>query len=107
MRTRGEVVGAYVWLSAGAAASALLEVASLDSLPAAPIAVTAAALFNSVLTRTAALWPVPRAALFIPLAVWLASAVAMCFGNNIRAVSAATLLVAGMAGGVWPAQRRR
>ncbi|WP_115684883.1 hypothetical protein [Corynebacterium senegalense] len=115
--SRAEAVGGLVWLSVGAAVSVLLEVVYLNATVFGvpfPASVVIAALFNSVLTRTARLWTANPAVALIPLAVWLAclfvlmftvpAAGAMLAPANVLTVA---LLLAGVAGGVWPLAQRK
>ena len=115
--SRAEAVGGLVWLGIGAAVSALLEVVYLSAhvfgVPF-PLAVPAAALFNAVLTRTARLWNPNPAVALAPLWVWLACLFALMFalpaaGTTLVPASALTvaLLLAGVAGAVWPLARRK
>ncbi|QPK83959.1 hypothetical protein G7Y29_04000 [Corynebacterium qintianiae] len=113
--SRGEAVGGIVWLSVGAAVSALMEVvylgATVFGVPM-PASILVALLFNAVLTRTALLWTSIRAIALIPLAVWLGifmvllaalpATGSMVVPNNILTVF---LMFAGLAGGVWPVLR--
>lgn len=103
--TRGEAVGGITWLTLFAVASAMMEVASQGV-----VSVAAAAAFNAVLTRTALLWTRRhRVPALVPVAAWTVAAIAMTAapgvqgGNNILFVA---LLLAGLAGGFWPAARR-
>ena len=118
--SRGEVVGGLVWLSVAALVSVLLEVVYLGTwvtLPggtklAVPYTIVVAFLFNMVLTRTARLWNPNPAVAAVPLYVWAAGFLGLMFGvevtgdqlvgDNIRSV---LLLLAGVAGGVWPLVR--
>ncbi len=115
--TRGEAIGGLVWLSIGALISVLLEIVYLGTwitLPdggrlAFPYTIVIAFFFTMVLTRTAKLWtPDPRVAA-VPLYAWLAGYVVLTFlvpvtGDQVVAagIRAVLLLVAGIAGGVWP-----
>lgn len=115
--SRGEAVGGLVWLSVGAALSALLEVvylqASIAGIPF-PVSIVIAALFNAVLTRTARLWSRSAGVALVPYAVWLGSLILLMLaapGTGISLVpqSASTvlLLLAGTAGAVWPLVRAK
>ncbi|MDY5784811.1 hypothetical protein [Corynebacterium sp.] len=114
-RPRGEAVAGLIWLGVGAAVSVLMEVVYLNArLFGAPFPITIAVafFFNSVLTRTAALWnPHPGIAL-IPLWVWLGCFFILMFalpaaGTMLVPTSLWTvlLLLAGIAGAVWPLVR--
>lgn len=109
--SRGEVVQAFIWLAAFALFSAIIQVAYLDAhlgqLPV-PWPVPAAFAFNLVLTKAARLWTRSRALQLAPLVAWLAG----CGLGSWTVASAsvglplsACLLVAGVAGGVWPVAR--
>ncbi|WIM69417.1 hypothetical protein QP028_01690 [Corynebacterium suedekumii] len=120
--SRGEAVGGLVWLSVAAAISVLLEVVYLGTwitLPdgarlAVPYTIPVAFLFNIVLTRTARLWTPNSLVALIPLYVWTGGFLLLMFGvvltgdqlvaSSIRSVG---LLVAGLAGGVWPVLRAK
>lgn len=115
--SRAEAIGGLVWLSVGAALSALLEVVYLGArvfgVPF-PLSVVVAALFNAVLTRTARLWSPNPAVALIPLGVWLGCLFAFMFalpaaGTMLVPASLSTvaLLLAGVVGGVWPLARRK
>lgn len=115
--SRGEAVGGLFWLSLGALISVMLEVIYLGTwltLPggqsiAFPYTIVIAFFFTMVLSRTAVLWTDRMAIAGIPLYVWLAGYLLLLMwpvvtgdqllGSNIRSV---LLLVAGLAGGVWP-----
>lgn len=110
--SRGEVVHAYLWLAGFALISALLEAVYLDArlfgVPA-PLSVPVAAAFNLVLTRTAGLWTRSKALRVIPTAVWLAGIVLVAaavpgMGQTLSPSRplAIALVVAGIAGGVFP-----
>lgn len=113
----GEVVGALVWLSLGAALSCLLEVVYLGTwvtLPSGarlpvPYTIIIAFLFNLVLTRTALLWTTNKAVAGIPLWAWLGVFAALTFavsvtGDQLVGASprALLLVLAAAAGGGWP-----
>ncbi|MBZ8177004.1 hypothetical protein GP475_04510 [Corynebacterium poyangense] len=118
--SRGEVIVALLWLSAAALISLTLEVAYLYAilpLPGGihlifPITIVLAALFNGVLTRTSRLWSRNMIVVATPLMVWvLGYALLTIFptftgsqllGSTLRSV---LLLLAGIAGGVWPILR--
>lgn len=106
------VVHAYLWLAGFALISALLEAVYLDArlfgVPA-PLSVPVAAAFNLVLTRTAGLWTSAKALRVIPTAVWLAGIVLVAaavpgMGQTLSPsrLLAIALVVAGIAGGVFP-----
>jgi len=109
---RGEVIHAYLWLAGFALLAALLQAVYLEGWRA-PVAVAAAAAFNSVLSRAACLWTHTTAVTLIPTAAWVAGlwlvaatvpgmAEVLVPGNPW----AVALVVAGIAGGVWPIARR-
>ncbi|SDS22531.1 hypothetical protein [Corynebacterium timonense] len=113
--SRGEAVGGLVWLSVGAALSALLEVvylqATIFGVPF-PLSVVIAALFNAVLTRTARLWSPNPAVALVPFFVWMGTLFLLMFavpgtGASLVPHSLLTmlLLLAGSAGAVWPLVR--
>lgn len=120
--SRGEAVGGLVWLSIGAMISVLLEIIYLGTwltLPggaqvAFPYTIIIAFLFTMVLTRTAKLWTGNPWVAAAPLYVWIVGYLVFVFwvevtgdqlvGANIRAI---LLLVAGIAGGMWPLINRR
>lgn len=121
--SRGEAITGLVWLGLGALVSLLLEVVYLGvrlPLPggsdiAFPVTIIIAWWFNGVLTRTATLWVKDSRSVgglmvrISPLAVWLLGYLVLMFGvvvtgdqmvgNNIPSM---LLLLAGVAGGVWP-----
>lgn len=97
--TRREAIAGLVWLSIGALVSLVLEAVYLNWLW-----VVAALLFNAVLTKTARLWSTRWA--LAPLGVWAAAffvslAVLPPTGWSLA------LLLAGVAGGVWPLIRSK
>ncbi|QNE89307.1 hypothetical protein H0194_09720 [Corynebacterium incognita] len=118
--TRGEAIGGLVWLSIGALLSLLLEVVYLSTwlpLPGGttipfPITIAVAFWFNGVLTKTARLWDRRQAIALIPGLVWVVGYFGLLFGveftgdqlmaSDIKAVG---LLLAGIAGAVWPILR--
>ena len=106
--TRAEAVWGIIWLSIGAAVSALLEAVYLGStvfgVPL-PLAIPIAFLFNGVLTRTARLWTRRRLIVLVPLAVWLAAFSASAYALLPINILPLLLMVAGLAGGVWPLAR--
>lgn len=115
--SRGEAIGGLFWLSLGALISVVLEVIYLGTwvtLPggqqiAFPYTIIIAFFFTMVLSRTSVLWTDKKLIAAIPLFFWLAGYLVMLMwpaftgdqllGSNIRSV---LLLVAGIAGGVWP-----
>lgn len=120
--SRGEAIGALIWLSVGALFGLFVEmlylgtwipVPGLGMVPF-PWTIVAAFLFNGVLTSTAKLWSRHTWVLLVPVVVWtvgffvaLAGAEAMgiqLLGNNFRTIA---LLIAGIAGGVWPLFRSK
>lgn len=114
---RGEQIMGLVWLALGALFSLLLEVVYLGvRLPlgegrsiAVPVTILVALWFNGVLSKTARLWSRSLAAMAIPVGVWIVGFFALLIigdlgsvqtlGNNILTIG---LLLAGVAGGVWP-----
>lgn len=116
--TRGEVVGAMVWLGIGALVSLVLEVvyvgAYVGRVPM-PLSIPLAFTFNLVLTKTARLWS--RGSLrvtLLPLAVWTLGFFALMFvvpavGPQLVPDNILTLLLllAGIMGGVWPMFRAK
>lgn len=116
--TRGEVVGAMVWLGIGALVSLVLEVvyvgAYVGSVPM-PLSIPLAFAFNLVLTKTARLWS--RGSLrvtLLPLVVWTLGFFALMFvvpavGPQLVPDNILTLLLlfAGIMGGVWPMFRAK
>lgn len=88
-----------MWLAIFAGIAAMLQVDYLWP----PLAAVTALLFNAVLTKTARLWSSRRATHLIPLSVWLAS----CWGMGwvTGAQISKLLLIAGIAGSVWPLAR--
>lgn len=115
--SRSEAVSGIVWLSLAGALSALMEAvylgATVYGVPF-PLAVPAAAWFNSVLTRTARLWNRNSAVALIPSAAWLGCIFLLMFavpgtGATLVPTSVFTLalLAAGVAGAVWPLARRK
>ena len=118
--SRGEVVGGIFWLSLGALISLLLEVVYLGTwitLPggaamAFPYTIILAFFFNMVLTRSSLLWTDNKPVAAIPLFTWLLGFALLLIwplavgdqllGSNMRSV---LLLVAGLAGGIWPLAR--
>lgn len=109
---RGEKTAGVIWLSVGALISLLLEAVNLDTRIGGivvPLSVVIAALFNSVLTKTAALWSDLVLVKLVPLAVWVAGffvllSVFPARGAMVLPESPLTLLLlfAGLGGGVWP-----
>ena len=92
--SRGEAIAGITWLSVGALGSLILEVAYLNWFW-----VIIAAVFNAVLAKTARLWS--SKSMIVPLAVWAAA----LFASMIILPPTGwtlTLLIAGLAGGVWP-----
>lgn len=118
--SRGEQIGGLVWLSIGASIALILEVVYLGArvdLPggasvAVPWTIAVAALLNAVFTRTARLWSPRRWVALVPLVVWCAGFLVFLalphmsgdqlLGSNLRTIA---LLVAGVAGGLWPLSR--
>ena len=116
--TRGEAIGAMVWLGIGACVSLLLEVVYLESYVGGvpmPLTILLAFGFNMVLTKTARLWS--RGVLWVscvPLAVWTLGFFALMFvlplaGPHLVPDNILTLLLllAGIMGGVWPVFRAK
>lgn len=115
--SRGEAIGGVIWLSVGALFSLVMEVvylgARLDipgigSVPF-PWTIVAAWLFNGVLTKTARLWSTRAWVALVPLAVWLIGFFGFLLlpglsGDQLLGINMRTivLLMAGIAGGVWP-----
>lgn len=109
---RGEKVAGVIWLSVGALISLLLEAVNLDTRIAGiavPFTAVIAALFNSVLTKTAALWSDLVLVKLVPLTVWLVGFFVLlsalpASGAMVLPASPLTLvlLFAGLSGGVWP-----
>lgn len=97
--TRREAIAGLVWLSIGALVSLVLEAVYLNWLW-----VVAALLFNAVVTKTARLWS--RKWALLPLAVWVAG-----FFVSLALLPptgwSLALLLAGVAGGVWPLIRSK
>ena len=92
--SRREAIAGITWLSVGALGSLILEVAYLNWFW-----VIIAAVFNAVLAKTARLWS--SKSMIVPLAVWAAA----LFASMIILPPTGwtlTLLIAGLAGGVWP-----
>lgn len=116
--TRGEVVGAMVWLGIGALVSLVLEVvyvgAYVGNVPM-PLSIPLTFAFNLVLTKTARLWS--RGSLrvtLLPLVVWTLGFFALMFvvpavGPQLVPDNILTLLLlfAGIMGGVWPMFRAK
>lgn len=120
--SRGEAAAGLFWLSLGALISVFLEVMYLGTwvtLPggvsiAVPYTIVIAFLFTLVLSRTAVLWTDRMAIAGIPLYAWVVGYIIMLvapaftgdqlLGSNIRSV---LLLLAGLAGGVWPLLRNK
>lgn len=92
--SRGEAIAGITWLSVGALGSLILEVAYLNWFW-----VIIAAVFNAVLTKTARLWS--SRSMIVPLAVWAAALFASMVILPPTGWTLA-LLIAGLAGGVWP-----
>lgn len=92
--SRGEAIAGITWLSVGALGSLILEVAYLNWFW-----VIIAAVFNAVLAKTARLWSSKSA--IVPLAVWAAALFASMVILPPTGWTLA-LLIAGLAGGVWP-----
>lgn len=120
--SRGEAVGALVWLSVGALLSMFLEVMYLGArvqLPngtalALPVTIFFALGFNYVLTRTAMLWTKRPGIGLLPLGVWTAGFLVMAvigpaMGDQWVVASArgVGLFFCGIVGGVWPLLRRQ
>lgn len=119
---RGEAIGGLVWLSIAALISVMLEVVYLGTwvaLPdgariAVPYTIVLAFLFNLVLTRTGKLWTTNPAFALVPLYAWTGGFLLLMFGpaitgdqlvaSSIRSVG---LLLAGIAGGIWPLLRSK
>lgn len=106
------MIHAYLWLAGFALLAALLEAVYLEGWRA-PVAVGAAAAFNSVLSRAACLWTHSAAVPLIPTAawvagVWLVAATVPGMADVLVPANpwAAALVVAGIAGGVWPIVKR-
>ncbi|MET3943442.1 hypothetical protein [Corynebacterium mucifaciens] len=97
--TRREAIAGLAWLSIGALVSLLLEAVYLNWLW-----VVAALLFNAVVTKTARLWSSKWA--LLPLAVWVAGFLVSLALLPPTSWSLA-LLLAGVAGGVWPMIHRK
>lgn len=106
--SRAEAVWGIIWLSIGAAVSALLEVVYLGStvfgVPL-PLAIPVAFFFNGVLTRTARLWTRRCESTFVPLGVWLVAFSASVYALAPFNVVPVLLMIAGFTGGVWPLVR--
>lgn len=92
--SRGEAIAGITWLSVGALGSLILEVAYLNWFW-----VIIAAVFNAVLAKTARLWS--SKSMIVPLAVWAAALFASMIILPPTGWTLA-LLIAGLAGGVWP-----
>ncbi|MDY3127878.1 MAG: hypothetical protein SOW59_07080 [Corynebacterium sp.] len=120
--SKGEALVGLIWLSIAALLSLFLEVVYLGSqitFPdghriAFPVTIAIALWFNMVLTSTALRWTENFFVAATPLLVWGTGFTAlllaadftgdMLLGNNIRTVG---LLLAGIAGGIWPFVRRK
>lgn len=109
VHSRREAVAGIVWLSIGAALSLALEVIYVGSALGWVLAPAGALLFNSALTKTARLWSPKRWVALVPLAVWaLGYFAAILLMPALRFtpvppnLSAVVLLLAGIAGGVYP-----
>ncbi|GAB3939619.1 hypothetical protein [Corynebacterium tapiri] len=112
----GELISGLSWLGVGAIASLILEVVYLGTwlhvgqvaLPF-PWTIPVAFGFNMVLTRTARLWSERPVLAAVPLIVWCVGFFILLMwpavtgnqllGTNMRVV---VLLMAGIAGGMWP-----
>lgn len=110
--SRGEVTYAFVWLAVFAASTALIEAAYLDTRLTTPLGdfafpwpIPFALAFNAVLTKTARLWTLSRAAQLIPLVIWVVGV--WLWGGLVASASIVPLILAGVAGGVWPVTRKR
>ena len=109
---RGEKAAGLIWLSVGALISLLLEAVNLDTRIvgiAVPFTVVIAALFNAVLTKTAALWSDHLLVKLVPLIVWVVGFFVLLIALPARGAVVLParpltllLLFAGLGGGVWP-----
>lgn len=120
--TRGEKISGIVWLTIGALGGLFIAVLYLGtrftvggtSWPL-PWTILFAGWFNSVISRTAMLWTPNRMIAGIPVMAWLIGFVILSawpflpFASSVLVPStlwSMLVLVAGMAGGMWPLRPR-
>lgn len=112
--SRAEAVAGLIWLSIGAIVSLTVEVAFVGGAVGAVAAPLAALGFNAVLTKTARLWTPSTWIALVPLVVWVSGFFAgmlvlpaFGFAPVPANAGAVVLLLAGLAGGVWPLFRAK
>ncbi|GGG78042.1 hypothetical protein [Corynebacterium pelargi] len=115
--SKGEAAFGLFWLSLGALISVFLEVIYLGTwiggVPV-PYTVVIALLFNLVLSKTALLWAPASPLKFLPLGVWILGFFLFVFATAgagdtvlVPGIRSILLLLAGIAGGVWPMLRAK
>ncbi|WP_123961274.1 hypothetical protein [Corynebacterium pseudopelargi] len=115
--SKTEAAFGLLWLCLGALISVFLEVIYLGTWIAGvpvPYTVVIALLFNLVLSKTAMLWAPASPWKFLPLGVWVLGFFLFVLATGgagdtvlVPGIRSILLLLAGIAGGVWPMLRAK